>query len=693
VPDGALIGAGIGCHSMVLMMEPERVGNIVGLTAMGNEGAQWFGMAPFVTDEHLIQNIGDGTLFHSGMGAIRAAVANGANITYKILYNGAVAMTGGQDPFGQLEVLPLVKLLLAAGVRQIIITTDDLSRYRLSEMVPGVKVWGRGRILEAQEELSYVEGCTVLIHDQRCAAEKRRDRKRDRISTPDFRVVINERVCEGCGDCGDTSNCLSVQPIDTMFGRKTRIDQDSCNFDQSCEQGDCPAFMHVRGTATEARTRKDAARAVPDPPVGLPAPPASTTPTADCTIRLSGIGGTGVVTTSQILGTAAMLQGYHVRGLDQTGLSQKAGPVVSDLRLSLVRPHASNKATAGSVDVLIAFDQLTAGSDATIRTADAGRTVLIANTATVPTGSMVVHPDRPYPTDQLAERLDSVARQHMRVDAAGIVHGVFGDDSTINVFMVGVAVQAGHLPIDPATIERAIELNGVAVAKNTAAFRWGRTWVVDLAQVEVAAGVRISVDERPLRERLADDLVGYQSTTYAARYSSVVHRVAAAGHDTLTDAVARNLHKLMAYKDEYEVARLLLLPESRAQVRAIGGARAKVEWMLHPPLLRSMGLKNKIHLGRWATPAMWTLRAMRHLRGTPIDIFGWAAVRRVEREMIDEYIAAVDTLLAHLRDDNVDEAVAIVSLPDRVRGYEHLKLERADAYRLELADRLAAFTA
>jgi indolepyruvate ferredoxin oxidoreductase len=707
VPEGALIGAGIGCHSMVLMMEPERVGNIVGLTAMGNEGAQWFGMAPFVDDEHLIQNIGDGTLFHSGMGAIRAAVANGANITYKILYNGAVAMTGGQDPFGQLEVLPLVKMLLAAGVRQVIITTDDLSKYRMSDMVPGVKVWGRGRIIEAQEELSFVEGCTVLIHDQRCAAEKRRDRKRDRLATPDFRVVINERVCEGCGDCGDASNCLSVQPVDTPFGRKTRIDQDSCNFDRSCEQGDCPAFMHVRGDATEARGKAATTRAFPPAPIGHPAPTLSVN-AEDCTIRLSGIGGTGVVTTSQILGTAAMLQGFHVRGLDQTGLSQKAGPVVSDLRLSLTGPHASNKATAGSVDVLLAFDQLAAGSDATIRTADAARTVLVANTAAVPTGSMVVHPDRPFPLGQVTDRLDAVARRALRVDAGRLVHGLLGDDSTVNVFMVGVAAQAGLLPIDAALIERAIELNGVAVAKNIAAFRWGRSWAIDATHVEEAAGVRPEVDERPTRERLSADLVGYQSAKYAAKYDAVVDRVAAAGHPELTDAVARHLHKLMAYKDEYEVARLLLLPESRAQARALGGRRARVQWMLHPPLLRSLGMKNKLHLGRWATPAMWTLRALRHLRGTPLDMFGWAAVRRVEREMVPEYIEAVDSLLAHLRaghldkdtvdkdtvdKDTVDEAVAIASLPDRVRGYEGLKLERAEAYRLELADRLAAFTA
>ena len=705
VPDGALVGAGIGCHTLILMMEPERVGHIVGLTAMGNEGAQWFGMAPFVDDEHLFQNIGDGTLFHSGLGAIRAAVANGANITYKVLYNGAVAMTGGQDPFGQLDVMTLVKVLLAVGVREIIITTDDLSRYKLGDLPMGVRVWGRSRIVEAQEDLSMVQGCTVLLHDQRCAAEKRRDRKRNKISTPDFRVVINERVCEGCGDCGDKSNCLSVQPIETAFGRKTRIDQDSCNFDLSCQQGDCPAFMNVTAT----RTSRRAIAATDHPLPTVPAPPSAALD--ECTIRLSGIGGTGVVTTSQIIGTAAMLQGYHVRGLDQTGLSQKAGPVVSDVRMSMSSPHSSNKATAGSVDVLIAFDQLTAGSDATISAAASDRTALIANTAAVPTASMVIHPDRPYPVGELTDRLDANSRSHLRVDAQRIVKGLLGDDSTVNVFMVGVALQAGHVPLDTLTMERAIELNGVAVKKNLAAFTWGRAWVADSATVETAAGIRGPVDDTPLRDRLAADLVGYQSKQYADRFLEVVDRVAAAGHAELTEAVARNLHKLMAYKDEYEVARLLLLPESKAQAEAIGGKGAKVLWMLHPPMFRAIGMKNKLRLGRWATPAFLALRSMRRLRGTPFDVFGWAKVRREERAMVPEYIEAVAVLLANLRSDNdndnvndnvadnvnvnvnVAEAVAIASLPDRVRGYEHLKMERAAAYRAELAVRLAAFTA
>jgi len=676
VPDGALIGGGIGCHSMVLMMEPERVGNIVGLTAMGNEGAQWFGMAPFVDDEHIIQNIGDGTLFHSGMTAVRAAIANGSNITYKILYNGAVAMTGGQDPFGQLDVLTLVKVLLAEGAREVIITTDDITRYRMNDVPSGVRVWGRSRVVEAQQVLSMVPGCTILIHDQRCAAEKRRDRKRNKIDTPKFRVVINERVCEGCGDCGDKSNCLSVQPVDTAFGRKTRIDQASCNFDLSCMEGDCPSFMKVPVDRSGAST---ASRPTVIPPAS---PSPSLLPVEECTIRLSGIGGTGVVTSAQIIGTAAMLQGYHVRGLDQTGLSQKAGPVVSDLRLSLAAPHPSNKATAGSVDLLIAFDQLVAGNDATMHTTSADRTKMVVNSAAVPTGAMVIHPDRAYPLDEVNERLASHTREQLRVNAQPIVQGLLGDEGTVNVFMLGVALQAGHLPVHAELMERAIELNGVSVEKNITAFRWGRAWHVDAAIVEAAAGLRAPSDDMPLIERLVADLTGYQSAAYAARFSAVIERVDAAGVPAFTEAVARNLHKLMAYKDEYEVARLLL-----------DGAPKKATFLLHPPALRSLGMKNKIGLRTTAAPSFRLLRSMKRLRGTALDPFGYAEIRKLERAMVPEYIDAIDALLAALTSANTVEAVAIASLPDKVRGYEHLKLERAEAYRVELAARVADFVA
>jgi indolepyruvate ferredoxin oxidoreductase len=685
-PDGALIGGGIGCHSMVMLMEPERVGDIIGLCAMGSEGAPWIGMSPFVDTPHLIQNLGDGTLFHSGILAIRAAAAAGVNITYKVLYNGAVAMTGGQDPNGQMEVPQLVRALLAEGVQQVLITTDELDRYRDVDLPEGVKVWGRQRVIEAQELLATVPGCTVLIHDQRCAAEKRRDRKRGRIDKPAFKVLINERVCEGCGDCGDVSNCLSVQPVDTPFGRKTRIDQSSCNFDLSCMDGDCPSFASVTPRAGAERAQKaqvqKAVGAAPQPP---PAPAAARRP---ATIRMSGIGGTGVVTVSQIVGTAAMIDGYHVRGLDQTGLSQKAGTVVSDLRLTLDEPQPSNKATSASVDVLLGFDQLSATSDGQIRGADAGHTVAIVNSATTPTGSMVVHPDRPFPVDEINDRLTAHTQQVTHVDATAITRSLFGDDATANVFLLGVSVQSGAVPVNAASVEQAIELNGVAVERNLAAFAAGRAWKPG----DTAASPAADVDDRPLVERLADDLVGYQSAAYAQQFRDVVSRVEAAGRPELTEAVARNLHKLMAYKDEYEVARLLLLPEARAAAEAVGGKGASVTWHLHPPALRALGMKRKMKLGRMSRPVMYALRAARRVRGTMADPFRWAEVRKVERAMVPEYIAAVDTLLAHLDGHSAAEAVAIASLPDSVRGYEHLKLERAAAYRAELARRLAAYS-
>jgi indolepyruvate ferredoxin oxidoreductase len=689
-PADALVGGGIGCHTMVMLMDPGRFGHIVGVTAMGNEGAQWFGMAPFVDENHLIQNIGDGTLFHSGMLAVRAAVANGANITYKVLYNGAVAMTGGQDPFGQLDIPSLTKVFLAEGVARVMITTDDVSRYRTVTLPPGVDVWDRSRVLEAQRVLAAIGGTTVLIHDQRCAAELRRDRKRRRTVTPSWRLVINERVCEGCGDCGEASNCLSVQPTETPYGRKTKIDQASCNLDASCLKGDCPSFMTVRPSRRQRRSstaKPSASRAAPSAPIDacrLPAP-VVTVSTDDCTIRLSGIGGTGVVTVSQILGTAAMLDGYAVRGLDQTGLSQKAGPVVSDVRLTRGEPRASNRATAGSVDSLLAFDVLVAASDTHIVGASADRTVVIASSSEVGTGSMVSRPDVPYPHHDAVHRLQQASRSLITVDALGAATAL-GDAAMANVYVLGVAVQRGAIPVAPASIEEAIRLNGVAVDKNIAAFRAGRD--------DVGTAVEGDPSSRPeatpsLIERLEADLVDYQSAAYAARYRTVVERVAGCADDVLTRAVATNLHKLMAYKDEYEVARLLLAPESKAAAEAVGGRGARVQWNLHPPMLRPMGMRRKIKLGRWATPVMAGLRASRRVRGTPLDVFGYAKLRRIERELVTEYIAAIDRVIDAYAPTTAGAAVAIAELPESIRGYEQIKMRRIEQYRASLASRLA----
>ncbi|HUF98948.1 MAG TPA: indolepyruvate ferredoxin oxidoreductase family protein [Ilumatobacter sp.] len=700
VEPGTLVGGGIGCHAMVAFMEPERIGDVVGLTCMGNEGAQWIGMAPFVERQHLVQNLGDGTFFHSGSVAIRAAVAAGIDITYKLLHNGTVAMTGGQDAEGAVDVPNIAKMLMATGVKRIIVTSDEPDRFGGVSWPASVEVWDRTRLAEAQSVLAKVRGTTVLIHDQECAAEKRRARSRGLIAKPPFRVVINERICEGCGDCGDVSNCLSVQPIGTPYGRKTTIDQTSCNYDFSCMKGDCPAFATVSVNPDDKAAKRDAP-AAPGPD-RLPAPSALTN-ADNFTVRLSGIGGTGVITISQLIGTAAMFDGLHVRGLDQTGLSQKAGPVTSDVRISRDGPTASNHASAAGVDCFLAFDLLAAASDSHREGSSAGRTIVIGSVDVVPTGSLVVHPNQlSYPElTTLRERLDSVSRPDVNryLDAAAITSGIFGSATSANVLALGVAVQSGALPLSPDSLERAIELNGVAVKQNIAAFRFGRQWAVEPSVVEAVASIQAprieSLDQ--MISRFADDLVDYQDSAYAERYRKLVDGVRRAegtvdqSSTALTDAVARNLYKLMAYKDEYEVARLALLPESQERYRAVGGPKTEVTYHLHPPALRSMGVDSKMKFRKLGAPSFTVLRAMKRVRGTHVDPFGYAKVRRTERAMIPEYERAIAQLLSKLSHDNIAAAATIAALPDQVRGYEHIKMRRAEAYQTELAAQLKAF--
>ena len=387
-PEGTLVGGGIGCHTMVLL-NPEGKGEITGITQMGGEGAQWIGMAPFTDDSHLVQNLGDGTFHHSGSLAVRAAVAAGVNITYKLLYNEHVAMTGGQDIEGQLSVPDLTRWLELEGVRRIIVTTEDTSRYRGVELASIAELRDRKELLSSQQELADVEGVTVLIHDQECAAELRRKRKRGKAVEPKERVWINERVCEGCGDCGQKSNCLSVVPVETEFGRKTQIHQASCNKDLSCLEGDCPSFLTVV-------PGKKAKHSTPELRIELPEPE-RLVGDEDFGVRMMGIGGTGVVTVNQVLGMAALLDGLHVSGLDQTGLSQKGGPVISDLRITREPLAAASKMPAGSVDLYLGFDLLGAGSEKNLITADRERTVAVVSTSAVPTGRMVIDVDRALP--------------------------------------------------------------------------------------------------------------------------------------------------------------------------------------------------------------------------------------------------------------------------------------------------------
>ncbi|MGW4420842.1 indolepyruvate ferredoxin oxidoreductase family protein [Streptosporangium sp. NPDC004631] len=719
-PEGSLIGGGIGCHAMVLLMDPGQVGDVLGLTQMGGEGTQWIGMAPFVDSAHLVQNIGDGTFHHSGSLAVRAAVAAGVSITYRLLHNSAVAMTGGQRAVGALSVPDLTRLLTTEGVRRVIVTTDDPKRYGKADFPVGTEVWHRDRIDEAQRVLAGVEGVTVLIHDQECAAEKRRKRKRGTLPAPPTRVVINERLCEGCGDCAWKSNCLSVQPVQTEFGRKTRIHQSSCNVDYSCLEGDCPSFLVVRpgrGGPRRPQAPDIAADEQPTPPriVG----------DEDFAMRITGVGGTGVVTVAQVLATAALIAGRHVRALDQTGMAQKGGAVVSDLKISAAPREAAGKLAAGEADLYLGCDLLVAADPKNLAVAHPGRTVTVASTAQVPTGEMVVNPDVGFPDpDGVLDRLRAAGRaaESVFVDAGALSEELLGDSQYANMLLVGAAYQAGAIPLPVEAIEEAIGLNGAAVEANRQAFRWGRQTVASPeALAETRARLRSPGPGTPppppegvgriLRLVAAEpdseltrlvairvpDLAGYADARYAADYAGVVERVRAReaallpGSTALAEVVARNLYRLMAYKDEYEVARLALDPAVAADITTRFGPGASYSWKLHPPILRTLGMRRKITLGPWFRPAYRVLRGMRRLRGTVFDPFGHAAVRRVERALITEYRDVVDRLLDELTAGNHPAAVEIAELPELVRGYEHVKLGNVDRYRLRLAELLSAF--
>lgn len=722
VPDGdVLVGAGVGCHTMALTMDEDKVGNMAGITQMGGEGAQWTGMSPFVDREHFIQNLGDGTFFHSGQLAVQAAIAAGDNITYKLLYNGTVAMTGGQDAVGDLDVPTIAGILIGHGVQRVIVTTDDLDDYKGADLprdsAGTVKVWARERIVEAQEELARVPGVTVLIHDQACAAQARRLRKRDKVATPTQRVVINHRICEACGDCGEVSNCLSVQTIDTPLGPKTTIDQTTCNLDFSCLDGDCPSFMTVE--------------ADPDAPpveIGRIAPPADLpdpvlrVPTDHLDLRIAGIGGTGVVTAAQVISTAAMLDGFDARGLDQTGLSQKAGPVTSDIRLRLADAPTSNLLGASTADVLLAFDLLTSVTDRTLVACRTDHTVAVGSTSRTPTGAMVGKPElRVDDLDVQRARLDTATDPDATrlADAGALMERLLGNATTANTFVIGMAVQHGVLPISSESIEQAIRLNGVHVDANIDAFRWGRAWIVDPDSVETPAASRAGLvpvvevptlpnklarrvdaltsdaEETAEIEMLAADLVGYQNVKYAAAFVADLERVAAAA-PPLVPVVARSLHKLMAYKDEYEVARLLIAPDSAAAAEAVGGEGATVTWRLHPPMLKALGRESKLGIpAKVGRPLMTALAKGKRLRGTKLDPFGATEMRRTERALIDEYRALMHEELGWVADREPGESEAMraaadaLALPMAIRGYEELKLRRAEEFRAAVEARRA----
>lgn len=706
VPAGSLVGAGIGCAGMAMLLPAERVGSVIGLTQMGGEGAAWIGMEPFVETPHMFQNLGDGTFHHSGSLAVRAAVAAGSTMTFKLLYNSAVAMTGGQQAVGNLSVPELTRLLAAEGVREIVVTTEEPRRYRRVKLGPRTSVAHRDELPQVQDRLARVPGVTVLIHDQECAAELRRKRKRGQAAEPAVRAFINERVCEGCGDCGAKSNCLSVRPVTTEYGRKTRIHQDSCNKDFSCLDGDCPSFLSVIPGEGKARVRP-----VPPLPVGSSAQP-QVSASGPFTVRITGIGGTGVVTLAQILATAAVMSGRFVRALDQTGLAQKGGAVVSDLRISDQPSELSNKLARGECDLYLGCDVLVAASPTNLTVAGPGRTAAVVSSSQVPTGAMIIDTTVAFPPTwqthgQIAENTRPESSRF--VDAEKATSALFGDNQYANVFLLGVAYQLGRLPIAAEFIDQAIGLNGAAVETNRQAFRRGRQLISApeefQAALREAQGLAAADDEQlppaepeqvaALVERRSDELRDYQNAAYAREYSAFVDQVGSReavllpGSTAVTRAVAHNLFKLMAYKDEYEVARLSIDADLTRDIERQFGVGASVSYRLHPPVLRALGMKRKLTLGRWFRPVLAALHRLRWLRGTPFDPFGHTAMRRTERSLIAEYRDLVSHSLTHLSADTLGLVTDIAELPDMIRGYEQIKLTNVASYR-DAAARLTA---
>ena len=670
--EGQVAAGGIGCHGMSATQGQSGRGYAF-LTHMGGEGAPWIGMAPFVEPKHIFQNIGDGTYFHSGSLAMEAAVAAGVNITYKILYNGAVAMTGGQQPSGALPVPALTRKLEAEGVRKTIVLTDDLEKYADVPLAANATVRDRDALPEVMRELEQIPGVTVILYDQLCAAEKRRLRARGKLAEPTVRLVINEAVCEGCGDCVRQSNCMSLYPVLTEFGPKTRIHQSSCNKDYSCALGDCPSFVTVTLKPGTGLRRKS----VPSlPAADVPEPRNKVSAGEGYAILGPGIGGTGVVTINALLATAAWLDGTSAITLDQTGLAQKGGAVVSSIVLSDRPIEAAAKIGYANADLILGFDLLGAASADNLSRAHPSRTVAVINTAEIPTGDVVRGHAVLHGPSQVVDIIESCTRKgrNIYVDANRIAEALFASHLAVNVFLLGVAYQGGLVPVSTKSLEEAIRLNGVEMERNLEAFLWGRKYYENAQAVEeLLTPSQPAAQPLGLIERRVAELERYQSQKYAGEYRAFVNHVAAR-EPALAEPVARYLYKLMAFKDEYEVARLLTQPEFERQVREMWASAESLSYNLHPPLLRALGLKKKLKFGPWFRPALRVLAKLKGLRFTPFDPFGYAALRREERALIAWYRGLVQETLEYAAPDSISLAIEIASLPDQIRGYEQIKL-------------------
>ncbi len=711
VPEGSRALAGIGCHYMATWMDRRTET----FTQMGGEGAPWIGLAPFTREPHVFVNIGDGTYVHSGALAIRACVAAGVTLTFKILFNDAVAMTGGQPPEGGLTVPRLTHQLTAEGVAPVVVVTAEPQKYRQrSGLATGVEVWHRNQLETVQRRLRHTRGVSALVYDQTCAAEKRRRRKRGLMPDPATRVVIHPLVCEGCGDCSRQSNCLSVVPLETPFGTKRQIDQSSCNKDFSCLDGFCPSFITVHGGHLRRPAARPAGGDTTETNVAMPEP---TLPSLDrpYAIAVAGVGGTGVVTVGALLGMAAHIDGRAATVLDMTGMAQKFGAVTCHIQIAMAPDdlHAVRIAS-GMADLLLGCDPLVASQPETLTRLAADRSQVILNSHEAVTGEFARDPDRRVAmATLLAAHRRALGPNHadrLRVlDATALATTLIGDAVAANLFLTGYAWQLGLIPISKQSILQAIALNGAAVEMNRQAFHWGRRTAIDAAGVQPLTGTATGVDAVPtFAEQVADRadfLIGYQDRAYADRYCRLVETVRRAetercpGRTALADAVMRNYFKLLAYKDEYEVARLHTDPNHLQKLRDQFEGDTKLMFHLAPPVLSWMvrpkpgAAPRKWRFGSWILAPLRLLASLKHLRGTWIDPFGRTADRRLERTLIRAYEAVVTELLAGLSDSNHSLAVELASLPDRIRGYGHVKRAAADAVKTEETRLLASFRA
>lgn len=707
VPEGMRAYAGIGCHYMAQWMDRSTEG----FTQMGGEGANWLGEAPFSKRKHVFQNLGDGTYIHSGSLAIRAALAAGVNITFKILYNDAVAMTGGQKLDGGLGVPQLARQLLAEGVRRVEVVSDEPHKYKGAYQLPaGVKAHHRRELMAIQKELAETDGVTALIYDQTCAAEKRRRRKRGAFPDPDKRVFINPDVCEGCGDCGKKSNCVAVVPLETAFGRKRAIDQSACNKDFSCIEGFCPSFVMLHGAKVKASKGASSAAGLDQLTANLPEPalPSLDEPYA---MLVTGVGGTGVVTISAVLGQAAHIEGKGFGGIDMTGLAQKGGSVACHMRVART-PEAIHAIRVGvaNADLILGGDLVVTASNKILETIRPDQTAVVVSTHEMITGDFTRNPKLVVPGDRLLQAIaDRVRKGPLHaLDAHEYAVKLFGDSIASNMFLLGYAYQLGFVPIGAAAIEQAIELNGAAVDMNRAAFRFGRLTAHDKAAVDrVAKPLDLRAREPDTLDEIvalrARHLAAYQDDELASRYRSKVAWIAgvekekAPGRTGLALAVARAYHKLLAYKDEYEVARLFADEAFQRQIdEQFDGVRA-MEFYLAPPILsrffkdKTTGHPRKIRLGGWMLPVFRLLAKGKKLRGTKWDVFGYSAERKLERQMIADYERLLDVIAGRLDQANYETAVALAELPLDIKGFGHVKMANYKAAKSREADLLQAF--